>query len=424
MTGEELDGLKPDDIVVTSTPQQRTKELTDEPAEPAAAPAVEPAAAEGVVTTGLTEEEFTARLTEIEAKEEKGEVLTDEDKKFLEDYTEPIKPEGEEEEEEEEVEEGELVAKDSDFDWNEFSEEVGLEIKSDEDVVVALKELAEYKGLSPALQKAIEIERENGDVALYLKALANDPKNLSDRDALWEQYVAENPKRVSANPKFARLDFDRKQDKEFALLVEYEKLPASEREDFLAEHKADLEYLTEKRKFEAEAARASLQEARDKMTFKTPVVAPPVPDEEAVRKALGVHEEGYKKALAEFDVVSLSLGKDLEFNVGLSDVNKKRATEWMKNPETFLNELGFYRGKINYDELAGWATLLADIKYGTFGERVRQAILDNKDIKTLESTLDAPGIVKTGGEKSPIQGDEWGAVAEAFEKKRLESKKR
>ena len=131
----------------------------------------------------------------------------------------------------------------------------------------ALEELAEYKKLSPALQKAIEIERNKGDVAAYFKALSNDPSQLSDRDALWEQYVAENPKRVAGNPKFARLDFDRKLDKEYSLLNEYEKLSASDREDFLEEHKDEIEYLKEKRKFDAEAARASLQEAREKATF-------------------------------------------------------------------------------------------------------------------------------------------------------------
>ena len=388
---EDIDGLKPEDIVVVSTPQQRKEE----------AKAPEPEVKEEVKEEEVKEGEEETQEGEEETQE--GEEETQEG-----------------EEEAEEGEEGEPL---DEFDWEDFSEEVGLEVTSDHDVVDYLKELAEYKKLSPALQKAIEIERDNGDVALYFKSIANDPKNLSDRDALWEQYVAENPKRVSGNPKFARLDFDRKQDKEYALLIEYEGLSASEQKEFLEEHKADLEYLTEKRKFEAEAARATLQEAREKMTFQTVPEKSEV-DEERQREMFQRHEVEYKRALADFDVVSLSLGKDFEFNVGLSEANKKKATEWMKTPELFLNELGFTPGKIDYDVLAGWTALLADIKYGTFGERVRQAILDNKDIKTLEGTLDAPGIVKTGGEKSPIQGDEWAAVADAFEKKRLESKKR
>jgi hypothetical protein len=95
----------------------------------------------------------------------------------------------------------------------------------------------------------------------------------------------------------------------------------------------------------------------------------------------------------------------------------------MKNPEKLLNELGFTDGKIDYDTLAGWAALIADIKYGNFGERLRQAVVDNKDIATLDKTLDAPGVVKTGGEKPILQGDEWDQLGAAFEKKRLETKK-
>jgi hypothetical protein len=88
-----------------------------------------------------------------------------------------------------------------------------------------------------------------------------------------------------------------------------------------------------------------------------------------------------------------------------------------------LNELGFSDGKVDYNTLAGWVTLIADIKHGNFGERLRQALLDNKDIGTLESTLDAPGI-KGASEKPKIDGDDWSKIGEAFEKKRLESKKR
>ncbi len=400
----DIDSLKVDDIVITSTPQQRKDETKaedkpdDEPP-----PADEPPA--------LTDEQVDARIAEIEAKDAKD--YTPEDKKFIEDYTEPIAPEETEEEEEE---------PEAEFDWDALSAEVGVDVSSDEEVVESLKELATYRNLSPALQKAIEIERAEGDVALYFKAMANDPKSLSDREALWEQYVFDNPKRIAGNPKFARMDFDRKLDKEYELLTKYEKLSASEQEDFLTEHKADLDYLKEKRKFEADSARATLQEARDKATF-----LPPKNGQMSEEKAAEVakkHEAGYKKALSEFDVVSLKVGDDFEFNVGLTDANKKIASEWMKNPESLLNELGFNKEGIDYDTLAGWAALMADIKYGTFGARLRQAILDNKDIKTLESTLDAPGVGKTGGDKPILQGDDWDAIGDAFEKKRLESRKK
>ena len=425
----DINSLKPEDVVITSTPQHRKEEpkepKIEEPKkeEPKAGgePKKEEPKAGGEPKKEepkkeepklgedgkplkeepkLTEAQITDRVTELQDKDE--EDLTEEEVKFLEDHAK--EPEAE-------------------FDWEAFSQDVGIELDSDEAIVDSLKELAEYKSLSPALQKAIEIERNNGNVAAYFKAIANDPKELSDRDALWEQYVTENPKRVAGNPKFARLDFDRKLDKEYDLLTQYEKLKGEDQEEFLKEHKADLDYLKEKRKFEADAARATLQETRDKATFKN--AANPEMDQKRADEIIKAHETGYKKAIAEFDVVSLAMGKDFEFNVGLSESNKKKATEWMKNPEAFLGELGFTAGKIDYDTLAGWAALIADIKYGTFGERLRQALVDNKDIRTLENTLDAPGIVKTGGGDKPIlQGDEWDQVGEAFEKKRMESKKK
>lgn len=387
----DIDSLKVEDIVIKSTPQDRTAPVEKEV--PKEAPKEEP------------KDEIKP---EGDGKKDEVPQVPGEEKK-------PDVPVSEKEKEE-------VPAQESEFDWDAFSESVGLELDSDDAVVASLKELAEYKSLSPALQKAIEIERNNGDVAGYFKALANDPKTLSERDALWEQYVAENPKRVADNPKFARLDFERKIEREYSLLNEYEKLSASEQEEFLEEHKAEIEYLQEKRKFDAEAARASLQEKREQLKFYEPKSNQP--SEESVKEIMARHEAGYKKALSEFDVVTLDMGNDFKFNVGVTESNKKQVNEWMRNPDKFLNELGFSEGKIDYDTLAGWVALISDIKYGTFGERVRQAILDSKDIKTLETTLDAPGIGKTPGVNPDLSGDEWDQVANAFEKKRLESKKR
>src|SRR6476660_488649 len=317
----DIESLKPEDVVITSTPQQRKE---DKPAE---------------------EKPAEEKPKDEKPKEEKPEG----DGKEVQ---VPAKP-GEAEVPAEEREEGKEGEPEAEFDWEAFSENVGIELDSDDAVIESLKELAEYKNLSPALQKAIEIEKAQGDVALYFKTIANDPKDLSDRDALWEQYVTENPKRVAGNPKFARLDFDRKLDKEYELLTKYEKLSASEQEEFLAEHKADIDYLKEKRKFDADTARATLQETRDGMTF-APVKTGQV-DEKQEQEMIKAHESGYKKAISEFDVVALKVGKDFEFNVGLTDSNKKIATEWMKQPEKLLNELGFSKGKIDYDTLAGWA---------------------------------------------------------------------
>jgi len=392
----DMDSLKAEDIVIKSTPQQRSAPVEKE-----------------------TPKETPKEVPKETPKETpKADAPKPNDKK---DSLPPIPGEEKETPSKETPKDEALKAEESDFDWEAFSENVGIELDSDDAVIDSLKELAEYKSLSPALQKAIEIERNKGDVAAYFKAIATDPKTLSERDALWEQYVADNPKRVSGNMKFARLDFERKIEKEYSLLNEYEKLPADEQEEFLSEHKAELEYLKEKRAFDAEAARASLQELRDKTKF----YDTKEPDESKIKQIMETHEKGYKKALSEFDVVTLDIGKDFQFNVGLSDANKKQATEWMRSPDKFLNELGFSDGKVDYDTLAGWVALIADIKYGNFGERLRQALVDNKDINTLEKTLDAPGIGKTPGEKSPIlEGDEWDQVGAAFEKKRLESKKR
>lgn len=398
----DMESLKVDDVVIKSTPQRNVAPpvpaITDPPKE-------EP-----------KKEEPKKEEAKPKAESEKKEVPPVPAKEVPE-KDKPAK------EEPPKVEEVEDEVEETEFDWEAFSQEVGVQVDSNDAIVESLKELASFKSLSPALQKAIEIERNKGDVAAYFKAIGNDPKDLSDRDALWEQYVADNPKRVAANPKFARLDFDRKLDKEYSLLTEYEKLSADEQEEFLIEHKAEIDYLKEKRKFDAETARATLQEKRDQATFASR--EPAKPDEKKIKEIMAAHERGYKKALEEFDVVSLGMGKDFEFNIGITDSNKKVVNDWMKNPDKFLNELGFSDGKVDYDVLAGWATMIADIKYGNFGERLRQALIDNKDIATLETTLDAPGVIKTGANPGQIPaGDDWDAVGEAFAKKRLESRKR
>ena len=307
----------------------------------------------------------------------------------------------------------------AEIDFGNLSEITGLEIESTETLVSSLKELKELRSLSPALKKAIEIEKNKGDVAAYFKNVFDDPDKLSEGEALWRMYENANPKLVAGDREFARLDFERTMKKEYSLLVTYNSLPADQKDEFLKEHKDDIEY--EKKKYEVSVrnARASLKESQKEATFYEPGTQI---TEKELEETLKKHEQESSRALSEFDAVSIGIDDESEFKIGISDANKQLVTQWIKKPEVFMNKIGIGNDGIDYNTLLGYMTLIADIEIGSFGKKFKENILSSKDLKTLEEDLNGAKPIKRADEQPPSE-DEWDQVGNKMAEKREAKRK-
>ncbi len=121
-----------------------------------------------------------------------------------------------------------------------LSEETGLEIASDPDIISNLKSYAELKkqveeqgdpleNLSQAIKEAILIEKNGGDLADHFRRAYADYENMSDKEILRHKFFKDNLKVAKEDPELANLKFENNYAREWKLIQEakrYETMPA------------------------------------------------------------------------------------------------------------------------------------------------------------------------------------------------------
>jgi hypothetical protein len=297
-----------------------------------------------------------------------------------------------------------------------FSQESGIAIESEEDVVSALKELAVMRGgkkVSPALQKAIEIEEKGGNLSAYFRQLATNPDTLEPREALWSVFASTKGDLVEKNPRLAKMDFEREFNSKFSKLIEFSRLKdETEKDDFFKENKEQIEYEKERYDYEVAAAREAIRKQQESASF---FEQGSQMSEEELAQLERTHQTSVTSILNEFESVAVPIGNE-EFSLGISEKSRPMVEKFMRSPDLFLKEIGFADGAIDYDKLAGAVTLFASLTSGELGERLQKYVIDSKDISTLEGGINAPGIKRSNG--SAPSGDIWDQVAQAAVKAR------
>lgn len=309
-----------------------------------------------------------------------------------------------------------------------LSEETGVQVSSDEDVVNALTELASLRAngdestLSPAIQAAIKVEQDGGNLSEHFARVGMDFDKMDDKEVLRQRFYKDEAKLYGSNPKLAQAKFERDFTKKYGQWVSYQALTdAEDQTDFLTENgltAEDIDY--EKMMFtnDAEVAKGEMNTWKDevKPEAKDNTKAHEFTDEEAAEFAAEFATK-VEKSLEKFEAVGIQMGEGVDdYVLGLNDTTKPQVEAWAKNPSTFLQDIGFDGKEIDIDKLLPIMTLISEASNGNLGGRIAKYAVDSEDIETIKKTQDKPSG-KTGVDASQNRqgGDDWDKIGEAAE---------
>lgn len=330
-----------------------------------------------------------------------------------------------------------------------LSEDTGLELTSDEDIISGLKSYAKLKkqveeqgdpleNLSQAIKEAIQIEKNGGDLADHFRRAYADYENMSDKEILRHKFFKDNLKVAKEDPELANLKFENNYARDRKLIEEakrYEQMPAfdtsteegkeekdkwiAKKEEFFDRNGNDIELLKREFEFDSKSARSELIDWQKTAKPEVPTQTG-MTDQEA-ETIVQNHLKNADKSLKDFDGIALPLDKDDDdFTVGLNDKTRPVVEEWVRNPTLMLKEMGIEGNEIDTDLLTPIAAVIAEIVHGELGSKLKAYVLDKFNAKTIETQLEHPKDVDTTDEGGEKQKDEWEKVAEGAEKAREE----
>lgn len=314
--------------------------------------------------------------------------------------------------------------------FNALSEETGVDIASDDELVDALTELAAYRAgektndqpLSAAMQEALKVEQAGGDLAGHFQRTAMDFDNMDGKEVLRQEFYKDDADLYKTDPALAKMKFERSLSQRYKLVESYDALTdEDDKSDFVEEHGMEnIEY-------ERLMLKHDVKTARDKMNAwkseAAPVVKEQVAKGEMTTEETAEYVEKYNNqvqtSLADFEAVSIPMGEGIEdFNLGLNETTKPIVEGWVQNPSTFLEAIGFKGSDIDTNSLLPIMTLLAEVTSGTLGSRITKYALDGKNIETFKENSGKPTNNGVAVDQNRGGGDEWDQIGEAAEQAR------
>lgn len=307
--------------------------------------------------------------------------------------------------------------------------DLGLEFKSDEDVVASLKEYAKLKNqpseiesLSETLKTAIQIEKSGGDAETYLRVLSVDPEKIEPKEALWQKFIRDKQGLYGQNAAFARKTFEREFNAKFGVLNQTFE-DALDKEEFEKKNAEDIEYAKLLLEHESSEARGAIKKERDsfieaskKTQTQETSKAGDANDQSAedVAKYSKEYSEAVSKSLKDFKGITLSVGEKESFNVGFDESEIKTIEDYMKSPLKFLQEIGVDKDKLDTDKLRD--AVAAHVAKGKMGKMVFDHAKGLAEQEIVEKKVIKPGKQQSSG--GGAKGDFYDELAEKFEAKR------
>lgn len=309
-----------------------------------------------------------------------------------------------------------------------LSEETGVQISSDDELVSSLKELASLRksgggrGLSKSIQEAIKVEKQGGNLAEHFARTGMDFDKMDDKEVLRQNFFKEQSKLHGSNPKLANMKFERDFSEKYGKWMKYQNLSEEDKKDFADDNDMEnIEY--EKMMFENDAqdAKGSLNQWKEEVA--------PVADASntmlgMTEKEADLYAQNYSKmaqaSLDNFEAVNIQMGEGIkDFSLGVNETTKPLVEGWAKNPSTFLKDIGFDGKEIDVDRLLPIMTLIAEASVGTLGERIGKYIMDDEDVDTFKNKLQRPSKTTTDvNQKRESEGDMWDKIGDAAEEAR------
>lgn len=304
--------------------------------------------------------------------------------------------------------------------FSSLSEETGVKVGSDEEIVNSLKELSQYRagkipGVSPAILKAIEVEKQGGNLTDFFRALSREPEKMGELEVLKEAFL-EKSTRAKTNPSLAGKDFERDYKAKYGVFNAWQAMKdPDEKQAFYTENADDIEYQKELYANDVTESRKQFKELQDKFPVQAKAEGE---SQEKIDAAIKQHQADSAAAFTAFKPVEIPLDGTEKFMVGLTDKTRPVVKDWMNEPEKFLNAIGLSPNRIDYAKLQSVMALVADISLGDFGKRLQDHIVASKNVKTLESDLDKNASKIDRGTTQTGVKDTWDQIGEAAEAKR------
>lgn len=307
--------------------------------------------------------------------------------------------------------------------FNTLTHDTGVEVRTREDLTSRLKELADFKagkavlpGLSPALVKAIEVERSGGNLIDFFRAFTLDEAQMLDMDVLKHVHL-QTDKLASKNLSLAGKEFDRLYKREFAELLKWNSTTDDvDKEAFYKEHADDIDYQKELYAHRVKEGREAIKAQKDNYSVESPAQGPSKEEQDLLIKK---HSEAVEATLTGFKVIDIPIEGQEKFSVGLNAKTKPLVEKWMRDMPAYLAHIGIKPDGFDLQKLHRMMVLTATLDDPAFGALFKKQILDNKDINTLENDLKGNRVIDRGtkaGSAAPLT-DEQEIAKQAREKR-------
>lgn len=307
--------------------------------------------------------------------------------------------------------------------YTQISEETGIDVASDDDVINSLKELSDFRKnkdsapeLSKAIRQAIEVEKSGGNLAVHFTRTGMDFDKMDAKEVLRQNFFKKEAKLHASNPEFAQMKFERQFTDSYGKWLDYEKLTSQEDKDDFVEESGQKNIDYEKMMFENDVSNAK-EELNAWKEEATPVAQPQnggMTEDEATEFA-EKYQERAKVALSNFEAVSIEMGEGLDdFSLGLNDKTSPLVKQWAASPADFLAAIGFEGKEIDVERLLPVMTLIAEADNGTLGGRIAKFATDSETLDTIKNKVDKPtSSTSPAVPQDRGSGDVWEQIGEA-----------
>lgn len=291
-----------------------------------------------------------------------------------------------------------------------LSEQTGVELSSEEDIVTALNELYEYKTATPVeipkeAQMVADLINSGGDYRSKLRLLSLDTENLNDKDALKESFFLTNE--VERSNELAGMQFERDFSNKYGILDKVNKITdPDEKAEFEQENKEEIKYA--KLSYEQDVKNAKGQVSK----FIEESTTLPSDDgsmsEEEANEIYENHVNNVNHTLNSFEGVELPLGESGKdsFNLTLSDEDRPLLQEVLTNPIDYFREtvgVDMKTGEIlDYNQLSSIFTVIQN--WDRLAPVLGQYYMEQTDKKTLEEITENREKPKNTSSKPKNEG--------------------
>lgn len=306
-------------------------------------------------------------------------------------------------------------------DFTSLSDEIGFEVRSNEDIVSSLKELKDYRsgkilGLSPALTRAMEIEKQGGNVSAYFQALSMEEDKMDEKEVLQHVFLQKDEV-AKSNPKLAKMDFERDFRAKYSTYLSHQSLKdESEKAAFYEKNADEIEYQKEKYNFAVGQARQEVKDFKEKFPISVQSGLTAAQRDEIINN----HNREVDGVMKNFKAIDIPIEGEEVFKLGVDAETGPIVEKWAKDPQSFFEAIGF-KERMNREDYTTFHNVLvavANFSQGKFGSRFKEQILSNKNLNTIENELGGRKDIPQKGISAPgnLSLDE--RLAQAAEQKR------